>query len=475
MKTSRSGIIYPILFFILLLAQVCAQAATIEYLLSIGVEQINITGTSVKAMTINGSIPGPTLRFTEGDIARIHVRNTMNVETSIHWHGLLVPPDMDGVPNITFSPIKSGEVFICEFPIRQHGTYWYHSHTELQEQRELYGSIVIEPQMVTRQVDRDHVVLLSDWTDENPQQVLRTLKRGSEWYALEKGSAQSIFGAARLGMLGDYFKRELQRMPPMDIADVAYDCFLANGQAETTLSAFAGETVRLRIINGSATTYFYLEFAGGPMTIIAVDGQNVEPLEEKRFFITVAETYDVLVQMPESGSHELRATAHDGSSFSSVWLGSGHRTSAPDIPKPNLYHFMGGLKLGQVFALTPACTMGMEDKKVDAGHFDTPGMMGMDHMDMTGMHSMRGMEHKTEQSSMSGMDHGGHAMKSSPGISFAGKKYGDDFGFMAADVVASPSLTMSTTIEFDANEVGDWFFHCRLLYHMKSGMARGVH
>ena len=614
MKIYRSGIIYPILFFLLLLAQVCAQAATIEYQLSIGVEQINITGTSVDAMTINGSIPGPTLRFTEGDIARIHVQNRMKVDSSIHWHGLLVPPDMDGVPNLTFPPIKSGETFIYEFPIRQHGTYWYHSHTELQEQRGLYGSIVIEPQTVKQQADRDHVVLLSDWTDENPYQVLRNLKRGSEWYALEKGSAQSIFGAARLGMLGDYFKRELQRMPPMDIADVAYDCFLANGQAETSLSALAGETVRLRIINGSATTYFYLEFAGGPMTIIAADGQNVEPLEENRFLIGVAETYDVLVQMPESGSHELRATAHDGSSFASAWLGSGHRTFAPDIPKPNLYHSMGGLKLGQVFALTPAGTMGMEDKKVNTGHFDTPGMTGMDHMDMGAMHSMPGMEHETEtkNASVSGMDHGSHsmqaggahksemkmhhtappgtmdhgdhAMKSAPGTSSGGRKYGDNFGFMAADVAASPSLAMdgmdaarpwppyaglkatastilsgnkpireirltldgdmerylwflnnkplsesdsirieegeivrfimvnrtmmhhpmhlhghffrvingqgdhaplkhtvdvapmsTTVIEFDANEVGDWFFHCHLLYHMKSGMARVVH
>jgi len=257
-----------ILIFFTLFAHLQAQAATVEYDLSIAQQEVNITGKSARGMTINGAIPGPTLRFKEGDIARIHVHNRMSVETSIHWHGVLVPPDMDGVPYVSFPPIKPGSTYTYEFPIRQSGTYWYHSHTSLQEQSGVYGSIVIEPRQKGPQADREHVVLFSDWTDENPYEVLRTLKRGSEWYALEKGSGQSILGAARLGMLGKYFKRELQRMPPMDISDVAYDRFFANGEPETSLSAEPGETVRLRIIDGSATTYFHLEFAGGPMTIV---------------------------------------------------------------------------------------------------------------------------------------------------------------------------------------------------------------
>jgi CopA family copper-resistance protein len=489
---------------------------------------------------------------------------------------------MDGVPYVSFPPIKAGTTFTYEFPIRQTGTYWYHSHSELQEQSGVYGAIVIEPKEKRFTPDREHVIVLSDWTDEDPHSVIRTLRRGSEWYALQKGSGQSIMGAARAGMLGDYFKRELQRMPAMDIADVAYDRFLANGRPESILEAAPGETVRLRIIDGSATTFFHLEFSGGPMTVVAADGIDVEPVEIKRFLIGVAETYDVLIDMPETGAYELRATAHDGSAFASLWLGNGARHPAPDVPKPNLYHSMGDLSLKRIFALTPAGSMGMADSAVNAGKFDQPGMMGMDSMDSM---SMEGMD-KGYMDSMGDM----HGMKAEKKQSRSkesarnGKKYGNRFSLLAADVSSSDNLAidgmdpsrpwppydklraleptaypegnpvrsirltldgdmgryvwflnnrpiseshyirirenevvrfiminrtmmhhpmhlhghffrvinqhgdysplkhtvnvapMSTTvIEFLANEVGDWFFHCHLLYHMKSGMARVVH
>jgi FtsP/CotA-like multicopper oxidase with cupredoxin domain len=598
------------LIFVIFLNHMPAQAATVEYDLTIAQQEVNITGRPVQAMTINGGIPGPTLRFKEGDTARIHVHNTMGVETSIHWHGLLVPPGMDGVPNVSFPPIKSGTTFTYEFPIRQSGTYWYHSHTSLQEQSGIYGSIVIEPLRKGPKPDRDYVVMLSDWTDEDPHEVNRTLKRGSEWFAIQKGSGQSIFGAARLGMLGDYFKRELQRMPSMDIADVAYDRFLANGEPESTLTAEPNETVRLRIIDGSATTYFHLEFAGGPMTIVAADGLDVNPVKEVRFLIGVAETYDVLLQVPASGAYEFRATAHDGSGYASVWIGSGKRRPAPDVPKPNLYHAMGDLSLKKIFSFTPAGAMGMSDREVEAGKFDQPGMMGMGLMDMGGMKGMDpgsetsampagGMVHAPGMSKMppgSGtpmnhtahskerMERSGHTMEATHHTARIGKKYGTDFGLLSADVSASKNLAidgmdlrrpwapyaklratrptafpkdkpvrkirltldgdmeryvwflndkplsesdsirirqgevarfiminrtmmhhpmhlhghffrvingqggyaplkhtvdvapMSTTvIEFNADEFGDWFFHCHLLYHMKSGMARVVH
>lgn len=220
------------LIFLLLLVHTQVHGKIVEYNLTIAQQNINITARSVRAMTINGGIPGPVLRFKKGDNARIHVHNKMSTETSIHWHGLLVPPDMDGVPYVSFPPIRPGATFTYEFPIRQSGTYWYHSHTSLQEQSGVYGAIVIEPRQQGLHADRDYVVLLSDWTDENPHNVNRTLRRGSEWYAIQKGSAQSILGGARLDMLADYFKRELGRMPAMDIADVAYDRFLANGTPE---------------------------------------------------------------------------------------------------------------------------------------------------------------------------------------------------------------------------------------------------
>lgn len=574
------------LIFLILFVHIKARGATVEYELTIAQQEVNITGKRAQGMTINGTIPGPTVRFKEGDLARIHVHNKMSLETSIHWHGILVPPDMDGVPFLSFPPIKPGTTFTYEFPIRQSGTYWYHSHTGLQEQRGVYGSIVIEPRQNGPKPDHDHVVLLSDWTDENPHEVLRTLKRGSEWYAIEKGSGQSIFGAVRLGMLGDYFKRELQRMPAMDIADVAYDRFLANGATESILPAQPYETVRLRIIDGSSTTYFHLEFAGGPMTIVAADGQDVEPVKEKRFLIGVAETYDVLVQVPAAGAYEFRATAHDGSGYASVWIGSGKRHLAPDVPKPNLYHTMGDLSLKQIFSFTPAGSMGMSDREVENGKFDQPGMMEMGSMDMGAMHSMESLDHGADPAKMKmeSMDHSGHQMPMPQENSRTGKKYGTDFGFLAADASSSKNLAvdgmdprrpwppyaklraikptafsedkpvreirltldgdmeryvwflnnkplsesdsiliregevarfiminrtmmhhpmhlhghffrvingqgdyaplkhtvdvapMSTTVlEFDANEFGDWFFHCHLLYHMESGMARVVH
>lgn len=578
------------------------MAGDVEYSLTIEKSDVNFTGKDISAMTINGGIPGPTLKFIEGDTARIKVENRMDVETSVHWHGLLLPPDMDGVPYLTYPPIKAGSTFVYEFPIRQSGTYWYHSHTGLQEQRGVYGSIVIEPKKETRKYDRDYVVMLSDWIDEDPKSVLRTLKRGSEWYALQKGAGQSIFGAARQGMLKDYFSRELQRMPAMDLSDIAYDRFLANGQVESNFEAKAGETIRLRVINGSASTFFYIEFARGPMTIISADGQDVQPIKKDRILVGVAETYDVLVKVPDDGAYEFRATAHDGSAYSRVWLGNGSKNYAKDIPKPNLYHSMGGVKLKQLFALTPAGVMGMSTKDVLLGAFDKPGMnmSGMD-MNSMGMDSMMNMDH----SSMKGAMNGAHEMKGSSSShhmkmthksknksmkmkhtkidDFDGKGYGNKFGLLSSDISSYEDLAMdgmskerpfppydelksvnptkfsknqsirevhltldgdmeryvwslnsipleesdsikikegevvrfilinrtmmhhpmhlhghffrvingqgdysplkhtvdvtpmsTTVIEFNANEVGDWFFHCHLLYHMMSGMARVV-
>jgi CopA family copper-resistance protein len=488
----------------------------------------------------------------------------MTQETSIHWHGLLVPPDMDGVPYVSFPPIEAGTVFTYEFPIRQSGTYWYHSHTGTQEQSGVYGSIVIEPTSGEFNTDRDYVILLSDWTDENPRKVNRTLRRGSEWYAIQKGSRQSIFGAASNGMLWNYFKRNLQRMPAMDIADVAYHRFLANGAPDTTFDAVPGETIRLRIINGSATSYFYLEFAAGPMAILAADGLDVEPANEKRFLIGVAETYDVLVKILDTGAWEFRATAHDGSGHVSVWIGAGEPHPAPDVPKPNLYAGMGSLTMQQVFALTPAGSMGMPDRQVKAGKFDTPGMAGMGSMDMGGMEEMgqnrsadnseismemesmeemgQNQSHENSEPAMDMMDSFRPAapynkLRSGEPKVISGEKPvreirlvldGDmeryiwllnkkplsksdsiliqqgevvrfiminrtmmnhpmhlhghffrvinsqgDYAPLKHTVDVAPMTT--TVIEFEANEFGDWFFHCHLLYHMKNGMASVVH
>ncbi|MDP8236777.1 MAG: multicopper oxidase domain-containing protein [Candidatus Erginobacter occultus] len=572
-RTGPSGLIRVIFGFILIMAASPAAAETVEYDLTIAREEVDITGKKTEAMTVNGRIPGPTLRFQEGDRARIRVHNTMDVDTSIHWHGLLVPPDMDGVPYVSFPPIKPHSTFTYEFPLRQSGTYWYHSHTRLQEQRGVYGAIVIEGEEDQVAADREYTVVLSDWTDDNPHGVLRTLRRGSHWSAIQKGSAQSLIGAVRAGMAGDYFSRELQRMPVMDIADVAYDRFLADGRPEIFLDAEPGETVRLRLIDGSASTFFHLNYAGGPMTVIGSDGMRVEPVELDRFLIGVAETYDILVTVPDQGSYELRATAHDASGFASVWLGTGKKHAAVSVPPPNMYQSMGGLSLKKIFALTPAGAMGMGDGKVSAGRFDAPGMMG----------GMGGMDHKHHPASVM-PDSGEKEYSEGSTVPFrGGKRFGGDFIPMSPDISSRKDLVrdgseerpwppyeklksvkktafsedlpvrevrltldgdmeryvwfinnkplsagdmitvkggeitrfvlinrtmmhhpmhlhgqffrvlngqeeyaplkhtvdvppMSTTvIEFNGSETGDWFFHCHLLYHMKSGMARVVH
>ncbi|HEX2770487.1 MAG TPA: multicopper oxidase domain-containing protein [Geobacteraceae bacterium] len=387
------------------------SAATVEYDLTISRQEMNFSGQPVKALTVNGHLPGPTLRFTEGDHAVIRVRNQMDVETSIHWHGILLPNAMDGVPFVTYPPIAPGQTFIYEFDLRQSGTYWYHSHTMLQEQQGLFGALVIEPKgKGPFDQIRDQVVVLSDWTDEDASSVLHTLKRGSKWYSLQKGSGQSVLGAARLGLLSAYFSRELQRMPPMDLADVYYDRFLLNGAPQQFLTAKPGEKIRLRVIAGSATTFFYVQFAGGPLQVIAADGQPVQPFDEQRLLIAVAETYDMIVTVPEDGSYEFRATAHDGSGNASLWIGAGPRHAAPDIPQPNLYSNMGGLSLKRVLALTPGGSMGMPGNEVRAGRFDHLGMNGMKEMDHGVMAQDGGKMNHAGMTSVPAMEHTDHDM-----------------------------------------------------------------
>jgi FtsP/CotA-like multicopper oxidase with cupredoxin domain len=428
------------------------SAATVEYDLTITRQTVNFTDHPVQAMVINGQLPGPTLRFTEGDHAVIRVHNQMDVETSINYHGILLPNTMGGVPFLTYPPIAPGKTFTYEFDLRQSGTYWYHGLTMLQEQRGLYGALVIAPKS-TGEFDRlrDHVVVLSDWTEEDPDSVLHTLKRGSEWYSVRKGSGQSVLGAVRLGMLGAYFSRELQRMPPMDLSDVYYDRFLLNGVTQQTLAAQPGEKIRLRIIDGSASTFFFLQFAGGPGRVIAADGQPVQPFDEPRLLMGVGETYDVVVTVPAEGSYEFRATAHDGSGLTSLWIGSGPRHAAPDIPFPNLYVNMSGLTLKRVLALTPSGSIGMPDYAVRAGKFDQPGMDGMKEMD-----EMKGMDHGDMKPETGNAKHA--RMASAP----AGGDEGHDMSGMAHEVMplgmgmvarAKPAASKSTWLGLLAADV----------------------
>ncbi|MGV3502524.1 MAG: multicopper oxidase domain-containing protein [Adhaeribacter sp.] len=385
-------------------APVHYQGRRAIYDLVIADTMVNFTGKHRMAIAVNGSIPAPTLTFTQGDTAVIRVHNKMKHETSIHWHGILLPNREDGVPYLNTPPIKPGTTYTFSFPIIQSGTYWYHSHTMLQEQSGLYGSLVFkrpdEPAI------KDFVLLLSDWTDEPPHSVLRYLKRGPEWYSVRKGATQSYGEAIAAGYLKDKINQEWQRMTPMDVADVYYDKFLINGKAKGYLpDVQPGEKVRLRIINGSSSTYFTTQFAGGPMQVIAADGINVKPVMADQVELATAETYDVIVQVPASGAFEFRATSWDVTGFGSVFLGSGPEVKAPAIPKLDYFAMMrqmntmmkgmdmsgGGMNMHNMEQMKDHSMPGDNQPAPAQDQHNMGNMPGMEMKSTNGGHQMPGM------------------------------------------------------------------------------------
>ena len=299
---------------------------------------VNYTGKATHAMAINGSIPAPVLNFTEGDTAEIYVHNQMMMETSIHWHGLILPNRYDGVSYLTTAPIMPGETHFYKFPLVQQGTYWYHSHTMTQQQSGMYGAFIIHPK--ERQPIAEYTLLLSDWIDENPQQVERSLHNATDWYSIRKGSTQSYWDAVKTGNLTTKIGNEWKRLMPMDVSDVYYERLFSNGKVSDTLKTItAGQKVRLHVVNGGSSTYFWLQFAGGKITVVANDGEEVQPVTVDRMIVAVAETYDVEVTLPANGSYEFSATAEDRSKATSLWIGEG--TVHPALRLPGLKYFEG--------------------------------------------------------------------------------------------------------------------------------------
>ncbi|SEN07765.1 copper-resistance protein, CopA family [Mucilaginibacter gossypiicola] len=311
---------------------------TVRYDLYVADTIVNYGGKPKRAIAVNGSIPMPTLTFTEGDTAEIYVHNQLKEETSLHWHGLFLPNRYDGVPNMTQMPIMPGETHLYKFPIRQHGTHWYHSHTGLQEQIGMYGAFIMNKR---QEWDIPTLpVVLSDWTNMNPKGVERSLHAASDWFAIQKGSTQSYLEAIRSGHFKTKVANEWKRMNAMDVSDVYYDKFLVNGKNQNEQPQYkAGDKVRLRIANGGASSYFWLKYAGGKMTVVATDGNDVEPVEVDRLIIAVSETYDVVVTIPENKSYEFLVTPEDRTKSASLWLGSGPKVYAGKMPK--LKYFAG--------------------------------------------------------------------------------------------------------------------------------------
>ncbi|MBU0522994.1 MULTISPECIES: copper resistance system multicopper oxidase [Pseudomonas] len=350
-----------------------------DFDLSIGETPVNITGNPRTAMAINGGIPGPLLRWREGDTVTLRVRNKLKVDTSIHWHGILLPANMDGVPGLSFHGIEPGGLYVYQFTVRQNGTYWYHSHSGFQEQSGVYGPLVIdakEPEPF--QYDRDYVVMLTDWTDETAVGLMKTLKKQSDYYNYNKRTVGDfIHDVSEKGWGATVADRTMwaeMKMNPTDIADVsgATYTYLMNGQAPDmnwTGVFRPGEKLRLRFINGSAMSYFDVRIPGLKMTVVAADGLHIKPVSVDEFRIAVAETFDVIVE-PTEAAYTLFAQSMDRTGFARGTLAT----------KPGL--------LAPIPALDPRPLVTMDDMGMGGmDHSSMGDMAGMDHSSMAGMQS----------------------------------------------------------------------------------------
>lgn len=468
----------------------------VEYDLHISEQRLSPAGRKVRTLTINGSIPGPVLRFREGDFARIRVHNDLHgEETSTHWHGLLLPNKEDGVPHVTTPPIKPGTTHTFQFTLRHSGTYWFHSHTHLQEQSGVYGGIVVEPRGGEPvKADREQVLILSDWTNTEPHEVMRMLMRGSDYFGIMRHNSQSILGAWQRGNLQDYFRREWSRMVPMDVSDVGYHAFLINGQRQTRIEGRPGERVRLRVINASAATYYHLSSSAGPMTIVAADGPPVQPVPVDRFLMAIAETYDLIITIPASGEYELRATAQDGSGHVSAFFGQGARHTAASPPRPNLY------QMDQMLALS------LEEQESDPRAPVRLARPGSPYKLLKATHDTtlpaklprrKITLHLTGDMVRYIWSFNGKTIAEEPYVKIRKGEiielelvndtmmhhpihlHGHFFRLLMGNGARSPLKhtvdvppMSKRTVEFEANEDKDWMFHCHILYHMMSGMAR---
>ncbi|RUH98802.1 copper resistance system multicopper oxidase [Pseudomonas aeruginosa] len=398
--------------------------------LFIGETPVNLSGSPATAMTINGSLPGPTLRWREGDSVTLRVRNRLAEDTSIHWHGIILPANMDGVPGLSFEGIAPGGLYEYRFKVRQNGTYWYHSHSGLQEQAGVYGALVIdarEPEPFS--YDRDYVVLLSDWSDEKPQRILAKLKKQSDYYNFHKRTVGDfIDDVSANGWAATLADRKMwaeMKMSPTDLADVSgYTyTYLLNGQppdGNWTGLFRPGEKLRLRFVNASAMSYFDVRIPGLKMTVVAADGQHVEPVSVDELRIAVAETYDVIVEPGGERAYTLFAQSMDRSGYARGTLALAEGLSAP-VPTPDPRPLigmddmgMGGMDhgaMGHGAATRPASEMdhskmsGMDMNGMDHSKMAGMDMNGMDHSKMAGM-DMSGMDHsKMAGMDMNGMDH----------------------------------------------------------------------
>jgi FtsP/CotA-like multicopper oxidase with cupredoxin domain len=488
-------------------------AQTVRYDLYLADTMVNFSGKPKMAMAVNGQIPGPALSFTEGDTAEVHVHNMMDMETSIHWHGVFLPNQMDGVPYLTQMPIKPHTTYVYKFPVIQNGTYWYHSHTMLQEQSGIYGALIFRKK---QEPDMPSIpIVLSDWTDMNPNEVNRYLHNANDWFAIKKGTTQGYLEAIQKGHLKTKLNNEWKRMTAMDVSDVYYDAFLTNGKPVQERPEFkAGDQVKLRIVNGASSTYFWLSYSGGKISVVANDGNDVQTVNVERLIIAPSETYDVVVTIPENNSYEFLSTAEDRSKSTSLWLGSGKKIPARRLPK--LEYFAGMKMMNGMMKMNgdmEPMGMQMSNQQMDMNQVMYPEIAAADssgistlnygmlkstekttlrkgpkrvlRFELTGNMNryVWGINNKTVSEADRILIKKGENLKiilyNNSMMRHPMHLHGHDFRVLNGQGEYAPLknvldiMPMETdTLEFAATESGDWFFHCHILYHMMSGMGR---
>jgi FtsP/CotA-like multicopper oxidase with cupredoxin domain/DNA-directed RNA polymerase subunit RPC12/RpoP len=487
---------------------------TVRYDLYVADTTVTYGKKSKRAIAVNGQIPMPTLTFTEGDTALIYVHNNMDEETSLHWHGLFLPNRMDGVPFLTQMPIMPHSTYIYKFPIVQHGTHWYHSHSMLQEQIGMYGAFIMNKRKEWNVPTIP--VVLSEWTDMKPEEVHRSLKNATDWFAIQKGTTQSYGEAIKSGHFKTKVNNEWKRMTAMDVSDVYYDAFLINGKNQNEQPQFnAGDKVRLRIANGGASDYFWLNYSGGKITVVATDGNDVEPVEVDRLIIATSETYDVVLTIPENKSYEFLVTPEDRTKSASLWLGKGQKVSAAKLKRPK---YFSGMKMMNDMMDMQGNTIEMEGMKMQNQVMDmntvmypeitaeSADMVTLNYnmlrdpkkttlpkgpwkvlkFDLTGNMNryVWTLDNKTVSESDKILIRKGEnvriVMFNNSMMRHPMHLHGHDFRVLNGQGENAPMKNVidimpmeRDTIEFAASENGgDWFFHCHILYHMMSGMGR---
>ncbi len=494
-----------------------------DFRLEVSSLEVNFTGARRMATAVNGQVPAPLLRWKEGDTVTVRVANRLAVPTSIHWHGVIVPADMDGVPGLSFPGIPPGETFVYRFRVNQRGTYWYHSHSRFQAQVGLYGPIVIEPRGRERHpADREHVVMLSDWTDSDPEHVYRMLKVHSGYYNFGQQTLGDFFGSARKqGWRSTLQERRMwggMRMNRTDLADVSgYTyTYLLNGAtpaANWTGLFRPGERVRLRVINGSSMSFFDVRIPGLKLNVIAVDGPDIEPVSVDEFRIAAGEVFDVIVEPREDRAYTFFAQSIDRSGYARGTLAPrpGMLAQVPAMdPRPLLT--MADMGMGTGTSMGPMVDSENPDPRSD---LDDPGVGLRDNgrrvLTYADFRTLSGPIDSREPSRDIVLHLTGHMERFV--WSFDGRKFseagpikfnygerlrlvlindsmmnhpihlhgmwgevespGGEVLFRKHTINVQPGQRLSYRVTADA--IGRWAYHCHLLYHMEAGMFREIH